>query len=74
MFQDVARLAVQSLADRLQGGESHSLGLSRLEDGKVRRRDPYPGGKFVRGHLSLREHDIYVDYDRHRLLVNFLQK
>ena len=34
-FQDIPRLAVQGAAQGRQGGETHRLGLSRLEDGKT---------------------------------------
>ena len=41
ILQNVARLAVQGLADSLQSGESHGLGLACLQNREVRLCDAY---------------------------------
>lgn len=65
VFQQVAGLAVQSLADGFKRGETHSLGFAGLEDGEVGRRDADPLGKLTGRHLSAGQHHIDVDNDRH---------
>ena len=65
IFKDISWLALQSPADRLQRGKPDSLGLPRLQDGKVGRSDPNLLGKRGGRHLSLRQHDINIDYYRH---------
>ena len=68
IFQDVARLTVQSLADGLECGESHGLRLARLQNREVRLRDTDLLGQFLRRHLPPGHHHVYIHYDTHTTL------
>ena len=55
--QQVARLALEHLAERGECREAHRLGAAVLEDRKVGRRDPDPIGQFADGHLAPGQRD-----------------
>ena len=63
ILQDVARLAVECLADSIEGGETDSTSLARLEDREVGGGDTHLFSQFARGHLALGQHYVYVYYD-----------
>src|SRR5690606_28480478 len=64
--QDVARLAFENLADRIQGGEAHGFGPAVLQHRDVRGSDVDGSGEVCDRHLLLRELDIEVDDDGHQ--------
>ena len=64
--QQVARLALQRLAQRLEGGEPHRLGAAVLEHGEVGGRDPDPFGELAHRELAPGQHHVDVDDDRHQ--------
>ena len=47
VLKNVARLAVEGLADGLEGGEADGLGLASLQDGKIRLGDADFLGQFL---------------------------
>lgn len=67
IFQDVARLTVQSFADGLECGETHGLRLARLQNREVRLRDADLLGQFLRRHLPPGHHHVYIHYDTHKV-------
>lgn len=60
IFQNVAWLTVESLAERIEGGESDGFGLPRFQDGKVGKGDAHAVGQFGKGHLTTGHHDIEI--------------
>ena len=67
--KDVSRLAVQGLADGLQGGEADGLGLAGLQDGKVRLREAHALRQLAQRNLTLSHLYIEVyDNSSHRRL------
>lgn len=64
-FKQVARLAIENFADRLQCAQAKSPGLARFEDREVLLRDPDRFRKIFRAHLFLGEHHIKVNKNRH---------
>src|SRR5258707_12857179 len=71
VFQDVAGLAVERLADPLQRLETHAPDLAGLQERDVLFGDADALGQFLRAHLARGQHDIEVDYDGH-LLSHYL--
>ena len=66
VFQDVSRLAVQRLADRLQRGEPDGSGFPILQNGEVCHRDTNLVREFGDAHLSPGQHHVDIDYRGHR--------
>jgi hypothetical protein len=65
VFQYIARLAVEHLADFLQRIETHALHLPRFQQRDILLRDAYAFGKLLRAHLALGQHDVEVHDYRH---------
>ena len=65
IFQDISGLAVQRLADVVQGGESYGLRLLVLQDREVGGGDADLRGEVTGGDLPLRHHDIEINNDCH---------
>ncbi len=65
IFKNISGLALQSPADSLQGRETHGLGFSCLQNGKIRRSNPYLLGERRGRHLPLRQHHIDIYYYWH---------
>jgi hypothetical protein len=63
VLQDIARLAVQRLADRFQGRKADGFGLFIFQDGKIRQRDAHLLGELGDAHFSFRQHDVDIDDD-----------
>ena len=64
-FEDVAGLAIEMLADRVERREANRLCAAGFEHGEVLRRDSDGFGEVVQLHFPLREHDVEVDDDWH---------
>src|SRR5690606_32739155 len=64
--QNVAGLAVQHAADRIERGEAHRLGAPVLEHGDIGRRDADGISELLHAHLAAGEHHVDVDHDRHQ--------
>src|SRR5665213_2215116 len=71
VFQKVAGLAVEMLADRFQRREAEALHLTGLEQGEIGFGDSDSFGEFVGADLALGEHDIETDEDRHQTNESF---
>jgi hypothetical protein len=67
VFQDVARLAIERLADPLQRLETHAPDLAGLQERDVLFGDADALGQFLGAHLARGQHDVEVDYDGHLL-------
>lgn len=67
IFQNVARLTVEVFADGLECGKTYGLCFAGLEHGKILRRDVHAVGQIVQAHFTLREDDVEIDDDGHRL-------
>src|ERR1043166_8532611 len=65
--QQVARLALEHLAERGQRREAHGLGAAVLEYSQVGGRDPYAVRELADGHLPFGQHHVDVDGDRHQI-------
>ena len=65
--QQVARLALEHLAQRLERGEADRLGPPVLQHGEVGRGDADALGERADGHLAPGEHHVDVDDDRHQI-------
>jgi hypothetical protein len=68
--QEVARLAVEHLAELRQRGEADRPCAAVLEHRDVRRRDADQLGKLGHGHAAVREHLVEVDLD----VVRFVRR
>ena len=55
------------LADGFQRGEADGFGLAGFEHGKILWRDVHAISQIVQPHFPLREHDVEIDDDGHRL-------
>jgi hypothetical protein len=64
-FQNVAGLAVEGFANRLQGAEANRLRLAGLQNRQVGKREVNPCRQFVERHFSLGHHHIQIYNDRH---------
>ena len=65
VFQKVRRLALQELADGLEGAETNGLGSSGFEHRQVLRSDVDGCGEVVESAFSPGQHDIKIDGDGH---------
>src|SRR3954469_12688871 len=65
--QQVARLALEYLAERGERREAHCLGAAVLEYSQVGGRDPYAVREVAHGHLPPGQHHVDVDGDRHQI-------
>src|SRR4029453_8444733 len=65
--QQVARLALEHLAERGECCEAHRLGAAVLEHRQIGGRDPYAVRELAHGHLPPGEHYVDVDGDRHQI-------
>src|SRR3954463_5844074 len=65
--QQVARLALEHLAEGGERREAHRLGPAVLEYRQVGGRDPYAVRELAHGHLPLGQHHVDVDGDRHQI-------
>src|SRR5689334_14204639 len=65
-LQEVAGLALQHLAHRLQGGEAHCLRAAVLEHRDVGRREAHALGELPHAHLAPGQLDIDPYDDGHR--------
>src|SRR5918912_1596449 len=65
--QQVARLAVEHLAEGGERREAHRLGAAVLEYRQVGGRDPYAVRELAHGHLPPGQHHVDVDGDRHQI-------
>lgn len=75
VFQDVARLTVQDLADGLQCRKAYGFGLARFQHRKVCRGDSHPFGKLVERHFSYCHHHIQIhNYCHKSILLSFFVK
>src|SRR3954469_22770648 len=64
-FQDVAGLAAERGADRLERREPDGAGLAGLEDREVGQRDVDARGQLGQGHAPVVEEVVELDGDRH---------
>ncbi len=65
--EDVARLAIEHPAHRVQGGEADGSGPSVFEHRDVRRGDADGPGEVAHGHLASGEHDVELDDEGHQM-------
>jgi hypothetical protein len=65
VFEDVAGLAVEGLADCLQRREADRLGLAGFQDRQIGHRDADALRQFGDAHFSFGQHDVYIDDYRH---------
>ena len=65
ILQQVSRLAVQCLAERVECAEPDTLGLAGLQNRQVHRRKPDLLGQFGGSHLPPGQHHIDIYYYRH---------
>src|SRR5215470_6778192 len=65
IFEDVAGLTVQRLADLGERVEAHALHLAAFQERDVLLGDANALGKLLGAHLAPRQHDIEIDDDRH---------
>src|ERR1044072_4118186 len=65
--QQVARLALEHLAESGQCREAHRLGAAVLEYRQVGGCDPYAVRELAHGHLPPGQHHVDVDGDRHQI-------
>src|SRR5829696_6684139 len=65
--QQVARLALEHLAERGERREAHRLGAAVLEYRQVGGRDPYAVRELSYGHLPSGQQHVDVDGDRHQI-------
>ena len=70
VLEDVAWLALQGVADGLEGREPHRLGFARIEDGQIRQGHANRLRQVREGHLAIQEHPVKVDFDTHDHTVN----
>lgn len=66
VFQDVSRLTVQCLADRLQGGEPDRFGFPVLQNGEICHRDPNLVRELGDAHFPPSQHHVDIDYRGHK--------
>ena len=55
------------LADGFQRGEADGFGLAGFEHGQILRRDVHAIGEVTQAHFALREEQVEIDDDGHRL-------
>src|SRR6476619_2356619 len=65
--QQVARLALEHLAERGECREAHRLGAAVLKYRQVGGRDPYAVRELAHRHLPPGQHHVDVDGDRHQI-------
>jgi leader peptidase (prepilin peptidase)/N-methyltransferase len=65
--QQVARLALQDLAEGGERGEAHGPGAAVLEYRQVGGRDPHAVRELAHRHLPPGQHHVDVDGDRHQI-------
>jgi len=65
VLENIARLAVQDLADRFQGIETDTLCFSGFQDGKVNGGDAQLFRQLLTLHFSPGKHHVQIDYNRH---------
>jgi hypothetical protein len=63
MYENVAGLAVEKLADSIERREAHAFDMPRLEQGEVRFRDPYELGKVLGLRFAKGKHHIEANDD-----------
>ena len=62
IFQDIGRLAGQSLANAVERAEAYGFCLACLEDGKIGWSDAYLLSQFSGSHLPAGKHHVHVDH------------
>ena len=72
VFQNVAGLAVQGLADGFHGRKPYGLGLAAFEDGEVGWSYADFFSELAGRHLPARQHYVNINYYRHSLLLLLL--
>ena len=70
VFEEVAWLALERCADRIEGREADSLDLAGFQQGQVGERDSDRFGKVGHRHFPLREHDVDIDDDGHQTIAS----
>ena len=63
IFQQIARLTVQRLAQLGERGDTDGLGFSVFQNGHVGKRDADALGQLGHTHFSPSQHDVNVEYD-----------
>src|SRR5574338_1340866 len=63
IIENIARLAVELFANRLQGRNAYALHLAGLEPRQIGLRDVDLGCEILRAHLPKREHHVETDDD-----------
>ena len=61
IFEDVGRLAIEGLADGVEGREADGFGVVVFENGEVGKGDANALGELAEGDLAARHHDVKVD-------------
>src|SRR5690606_25020834 len=69
VLQQLAGLALQHPADRLQGREAHALDVALLEQREVGLADADRVSQLLRLHLAPRQHHVEVNHDRHQTML-----
>ena len=69
MFEQIARLAIQGLADRFKGAEADRLDLAGLEQRQIRHRNANALGQLGQRHLLSGQFHIEVDTNAHLKVV-----
>jgi len=67
IFEYLPGLAVEMLADGIQGTEADGLGLTCLENGEVGKGHADGFGEFTQLHLALSESNIESNNDGHKI-------
>lgn len=67
ILQNIPRLTMERLANRIQRGETDRLGLAVFEDRNIGHRDAHLLREFGDTHFSFGQHDVNVDDDSHIL-------
>lgn len=65
VLEQIARLAVENLANPAERIEPNAADLARLQQGYVLLGDADPFREFLRAHLALGQHDVEVHDDAH---------
>jgi hypothetical protein len=65
VHQNIPRLAVEIVADRVEGLEADALDPAGLEQAEIGLGDADMLGQILGPHLAQREHDVEADRDRH---------
>jgi hypothetical protein len=66
-FQNFARLASKRFADCFECRETDRLGFPGFEDGQVLRRDAHGLRQVIQPHFPLRQNDVEIHDDGHKL-------